>query len=151
MNFSRFYLGMNYNGGGIQVAKKLIPELEARTGHQCTSRWVWSEAHEGHDFRLTIAATDLADIARANYVILARLTKTARGCCCEEGMAIALDKPVYLYLAPDVEPIGFDSLCQPWKEEWLTRLNTVLSEIAEAQAAPEPSSASSSAAASEGS
>ena len=89
----KFYLGMNYNGGGIQVAKKLIPELEARTGHQCTSRWVWSEAHESAEFRLTIATTDLADIARANYVILAPLTGTARGCHVEMGLAPILRQP----------------------------------------------------------
>lgn len=41
----RFYLGMNYNGGGIEVAKKLIPELEKLTGHQCTNQSVRGAAN----------------------------------------------------------------------------------------------------------
>ena len=140
MNFSRFYLGMNYNGGGIQVAKKLIPELEARTGHQCTSRWVWSEAHESAEFRLTIATTDLADIARANYVILAPLTGTARGCHVEMGLALGLDKPVYLYRPKGMDGVGFDSLCKKWPPEWIAALEFILNEAqATAQKSPERS------------
>lgn len=125
---NRFYLGMNYNGGGIQVAKKLIPELEKLTGHQCTSRWVWSEAHESKDFRLTIGCTDLSDIARADYVILAPLTETSRGAHVEMGLAIGLDKPVYLYRPDHIDGTGFDSLCLKWKTEWIVALEKLLIE-----------------------
>lgn len=118
----KFYLGMNYNGGGIQVAKKLIPRLEELTGDQCTSRWVWSEAHERRDFRLTIASTDLADIARADYVVLAPLTETSRGCHVEMGLAIGLDKPTYLYRPTRMDGVGFDVLCKPWKPEWIAAI-----------------------------
>jgi nucleoside 2-deoxyribosyltransferase len=115
----KFYLGMNYNGGGIEIAKKLAPRLESLTGHQCTSRWHHSEAHEHREFRLTIATTDLADIARADYVILAPLTETSRGCHVELGLALGLDKPVYLYRPDGINGTGFDSLCLPWKPEWI--------------------------------
>ena len=122
----RFYLGMNYNGGGIEVAKRLIPELEGLTGHQCTSRWVWSEAHESKEFRLTIASTDVSDIARADYVILAPLTGTARGCHVEMGLAIGLDKPCYLYRPEQFDGTGFDSLCLPWKVDWRVAIEKLL-------------------------
>ena len=124
----RFYLGMNYNGGGISVAKRLIPELVKLTGHECTSRWVWSEAHEGKEYLLTIAATDLVDIACSDYVLLAPLTGTARGCHVEMGLALGLDKPVYLYRPRDVEGVGFDSLCLQWKFEWKEALERIISE-----------------------
>jgi nucleoside 2-deoxyribosyltransferase len=116
---------MNYNGGGIELAKKLIPELERLTGHQCTSRWVWSEAHEGHEFRKTIAVTDIQDVARADYVILAPLTGTARGCHVEMGLALAGDKPCYLYRPKEFDGTGFDSVCLPWKPEWIAALEDV--------------------------
>lgn len=125
---NRFYLGMNYNGGGIQIAKQLAPELERLTGHQCTSRWIWSEAHESKDFRLTIATTDLADIARADYVILAPLTETSRGCHVELGLALGLDKPVYLYRPDGIDGTGFDSLCKRWPLDWGVALKRILGE-----------------------
>lgn len=113
---------MNYNGGGIEIAKMLAPELEALTGDQCTSRWHHSEAHKHREFRLTIASTDLSDIARADYVILGPLTGTARGVHVELGLAIGLDKPVYLYRPAGIEGTGFDSLCIPWRDEWIAVL-----------------------------
>lgn len=121
-----FYLGMNYNGGGIEIAKRLIPELEKLTGDTCTSRWVFSEAHEHHEFRLTIAATDLSDIARSDYLILAPLTKTARGCHVEMGLGLGLDKPVYLYRPDSIDGVGFDSLCLPWKDEWRAAIQFIV-------------------------
>ena len=124
----RFYLGMNYNGGGIEIAKRLIPELEKLTGHQCTSRWVWSEAHEGHEFRKTIAVTDVQDVARADYVLLAPLTGTARGCHVEMGLALAGDKPCYLYRPKELDGTGFDSVCLPWKLEWIGAIERILDE-----------------------
>lgn len=123
-----FYLGMNYNGGGIEIAKKLIPELERLTGHQCTSRWAWSEAHEGKEYRITIAATDLADIARSDYVLLAPLTGTARGCHVEMGLAIALDKPTYLYRPQEHDGVGFDALCKPWESPWIAAIEKLIRE-----------------------
>ena len=124
----RFYLGMNYNEGGIETAKKLIPTLEALTGHQCTSRWVWSEAHESHEFRLTIGCTDLSDIARADYVVLAPLTTTSRGCHVELGLGIGLDKPVYLYRPDGIDGTGFDSLCLKWRPEWIKAIEAILNQ-----------------------
>jgi len=117
---------MNYNGGGIEVAKRLIPEIELLTGHQCTSRWVWSEAHESREFRLTIAATDIIDIARSDYVLLAPLTGTARGMHFEMGLAVGVDKPVYLYRPKEFDGTGFDSVCLPWKVEWISALEELL-------------------------
>ena len=122
----KFYLGMNYNGGGIQIAKQLAPEIEKLTLDECTSRWIHSETHEKKGFRLTIASTDLADIARSDYVLLAPLTQTSRGCHVEMGLAIGLDKPVYLYRPSDIDGTGFDSLCLPWKPEWIDALKKLL-------------------------
>ena len=124
----KFYLGMNYNGGGIKVAKLLAPELEKLTGDQCTSRWHHSEPHEKKEFRLTIATTDISDIARANYAILAPLTETSRGCHVEMGLAIGLDKPVYLYRPDGIDGTGFDSLCLPWKPAWVDAIRTIIAE-----------------------
>ncbi|HEV2120602.1 MAG TPA: hypothetical protein VGS11_10950 [Candidatus Bathyarchaeia archaeon] len=124
----RFYLGMNFNGGGIEIAKKLIPMLEELTGDQCTSRWVWSEAHKSQEFRLTIAITDLVDISRADYVLLAPLTETSRGAHVEQGFAFGQDKPVYLYRPKEINGTGFDSLCKPWKDEWIQALEEILGE-----------------------
>lgn len=124
----KFYPGMNYNGGGIQIAKRLIPKLEEATGCQCTSRWVWSEAHEHKDFRLTIAATDLSDIARADFLIVAPLTGTSRGVHVEIGLGIALDKPVFLYRPKEFDGTGFDSLCLPWRKDWVDALERILAE-----------------------
>lgn len=131
----KFYLGMNYNGGGIQIAKKLAPRLETLTGDQCTSRWIHSEAHEHHEFRLTIASTDLADIARADYVILGALTQTSRGLHVEMGLGLGLDKPVYLYRPPDIDGVGFDSLCLKWKPAWIAALNEIIKPTADEGAA----------------
>src|SRR5437870_7533236 len=125
----KFYLGMNCNGGGIKVAKLLAPELEKLTGDQCTSRWMHSEAHEKREFRLTIASTDLSDISRADYVILAPLTETSRGCHVEMGLAIGLDKPVYLYRPDGIDGTGFDSLCLPWRVEWIVAIKNILAEF----------------------
>jgi nucleoside 2-deoxyribosyltransferase len=116
---------MNYHDGGIDLAKKLAPELEKLTGDNCTSRWHHSEAHEKAEFRRTIATTDLADIARAHYVILAPLSKTARGLHVEMGLALGLDKPVYLYRPDSVDGVGFDALCMPWKPEWIKALEAI--------------------------
>ena len=124
----KFYLGMNYNGGGIEIGKRLAPELERLTSDQCTSRWLHSEIHERKEFRLTIALTDLSDIARADYVILAPLTQTARGCHVEMGLAIGLDKPVYLYRPDAMDGVGFDSVCLRWKDEWIAELEKLLRE-----------------------
>ena len=129
----RFYLGMNYNGGGIEIAKKLIPQLELMTGHQCTSRWVWSEAHESHEFRLTIATTDIIDISRSDYVLLAPLTGTARGMHFEMGLAIGVDKPVYLYRPKEIDGTGFDSVCLPWKDEWKLVIEYLLAKSQESE------------------
>ncbi|GEM_PF-3927091 len=126
----KFYLGMNYNGGGIQVAKLLAPELEKLTGDQCTSRWHHSEAHEHHEFRLTIATTDLADIARADYVILGAFTGTSRGLHVEMGLALGLDKPVYLYRPNRIDGVGFDVLCLKWKPEWIQALTRAVATVA---------------------
>jgi nucleoside 2-deoxyribosyltransferase len=109
---------MNYNNGGIETAKKLIPELEKLTNCQCTSRWVYSEAHETQEFRKTISITDIVDIARADFVLLAPLSKTARGMHVEMGLALGLDKPIYLYRPANIEGVGFDVLCLEWKKEW---------------------------------
>lgn len=117
---------MNYNGGGIQTAKKLIPELEKMTGHQCTSRWVWSEAHESHEFIMTIGVTDIIDVSRADYVLLAPLTGTARGCHVEMGLALGLDKPTYLYRPKGADSVGFDGLCKPWKPEWIDAIERLI-------------------------
>lgn len=122
----KFYLGMNYNGGGLAIAKRLIPELEKLTGDVCTSRWAFSEAHEHHEFRLTIASTDLADIARSDYVLLAPLTETARGVHVEMGLSIGLDRPVYIYRPESVDGVGFDALCLPWKSEWAAALEALI-------------------------
>lgn len=123
-----FYLGMNYNNGGLEIAKRLIPELERLTGHHCTSRWVWSKVPVSDEFRLTIATTDLADIARADYVVLAPLTGTARGCHVEMGLAIGLDKPVYLYRPDSVDGVEFDVLCKAWPQAWVEAIQRILSE-----------------------
>lgn len=117
-----FYLGMNYNDGGIYVARRLIPRLEVLLDQPCTSRWVYSEAHESPAYRLTIATTDLADIARSRIVLLAPLTKTSRGLHVEMGLALALDKPVFLHRPDGIEGVGFDSLCLPWRPEWIEAL-----------------------------
>jgi hypothetical protein len=135
---NKFYFGMNYNGEpmGITIAKKLIPELVALTGHSCTSRWPWSEAHEQKEFRLTIAVTDALDIARADYVILGPLTGTSRGVHVEQGIALGLDKPVYLYRPDKFDGTGFDAICLPWKENWKNALFRILAdEEAKAKAA----------------
>ena len=118
---------MNYRNGGIQIAKRLKPELEKLTGDECVSRWIFSEAHESQEFHLTIAATDLADIARSDYVILAPLSGTSRGVHVEMGLAIALDKPCYLFRPEAYEGVGFDVLCLPWKLEWREALDKILS------------------------
>lgn len=122
----RFYLGMNFNGGGIEIAKQLMPQLEIITKHQCTSRWIWSEAHESQEYRRTIAVTDLADIARSDYVILAPLTNTARGCHVELGLALALDKPVYLYRPKNQDGVGFDVLCNKWEDSWIKAIEGLI-------------------------
>ena len=127
---------MNYNGGGIQTAKKLAPKLEQLTGDQCTSRWIYSEAHEHHEFRKTIACTDVSDVARADYVIIAPLTPTSRGSHVEMGLALGLDKPVYLYRPPEskdstqsVGGTGFDTLCNEWKPEWIEALKEIQASV----------------------
>jgi hypothetical protein len=122
----KFYLGMNYNNGGIEIAKKLIPELEKLTQCQCTSRWVFSEAHERQEFRKTISITDIADIARSDFVLLCPLSKTARGCHVEMGLALGLDKPIYLYRPKEIEGVGFDILCLEWKLEWKLKLEELI-------------------------
>jgi nucleoside 2-deoxyribosyltransferase len=127
----KFYLAMNYSNGGIQTAKKLAPELEKLTGDQCTSRWHHSEAHEHHEFRKTIACTDVSDVARADYVIVAPLTETSRGSHVEMGLALGLDKPVYLYRPEGMSGTGFDSLCNDWKPEWVQALKNVIEIISQ--------------------
>jgi len=125
----KFYLAMNYSDGGIEIAKKLAPELEKLTGDQCTSRWHHSEAHEPPEFRKTVACTDVADIARADYVIIAPLTKTSRGSHVEMGLALGLDKPVYLYRPDGIKGTGFDALCNDWKPEWVNVLKEIIVKV----------------------
>ena len=120
---------MNYCNGGIQIAKKLAPELEKLTSDRCTSRWHHSEAHKHIMFRKTIVCTDVADIARADYVIIAPLTKTSRGSHVEMGLALGLDKPVYLYRPDGIDGTGFDALCNDWKPEWVEALKNIQKEM----------------------
>ena len=136
----KFYLGMNYNGGGIELAKKLAPQLEILTGDQCTSRWHHSEAHEHKEFRKTISYTDIADVARADYVIIAALTGTSRGAHFEMGLAVGLDKPVYLYRPEGIDGTAFDECTLPWKTEWIVAIEKLLIEARwqRAESNPEP-------------
>lgn len=123
----KFYLGMNFNGlGGCDFAKELAREIEKLTGDKCISRWHHSEAHESQEFKLTIAITDIIDITQSDYVLLAPLTKTARGTHVEMGLALALDKPVYLYRPKGIDGTGFDSVCKNWKQSWIEALERLL-------------------------
>lgn len=121
----KFYLAMSYSNGGIDVAKRLAPELEKMTGDKCTSRWHHSEAHEHHEFRRTIACTDVADVAQADYVIAAPLNKASKGTHVEIGLALGLDKPVYLFRPKENDGCGFDTLCNEWKPEWIQALKDI--------------------------
>jgi len=125
---STFYFGSAYNlpnepGGGARKARSIINLLERITDWHCTSRWPWSPFHGVGEIRtnvgptpLTIATTDLVDIGRADVVILLANTGTCRGMHVELGVALALDKPVFLHRHG--EGTAFDSLTKPWEKVW---------------------------------
>lgn len=127
----KFYLGMNYNGGGIEIARQLAPMLELMTGDKCVSRWFHSEAHKHGEFRRTIACSDVADIAQSDYVVLAPLSRTSRGTHVEMGLALGLDKPVYLYRPDGIDGVGFDALCIPWRPDWIAVLDELIAHAKE--------------------
>lgn len=125
----KFYLGMNYNNNGIQIAKEFAQYIENTTGDKCISRWHNSKAHQSQENHLTIALTDALDIAQADYVILCPLTPTSRGTHVEQGLALALDKPTYLYRPPHIEGTAFDSLCKPLTKMQIVQLNMIISMV----------------------
>lgn len=54
------------------------------------------------------------------------------------GLALGLDKPVYLYRPKGMDGVGFDSLCKKWPPEWIAALEFILNEAqATAQKSPE--------------
>lgn len=130
-----FYLGTNINAPGkplhgVSTAERMAKALEAATGARCTSRWIWAVHHhrlEGAGNMGTIlAATDLIDVARADFVVIAPLTGTSRGAHVELGFALALDKPTFLYSPPDRDPTAFDSLGVPLPEPWRKALEAAI-------------------------
>lgn len=123
-----FYLGMNYHAKGAPIARLLIPKLEAATGDRCTARWPYSPSHRLQGIRASIALTDVQDVARSDYVILAPLTMTARGCHVEMGLAFGLDKPCYLYRPDGVEGTAFDALCLPMPGGWRVLIEEAIRE-----------------------
>lgn len=123
-----FYLGMNYHEGGGAIARLLIPRLEAATGDRCTARWPYSPSHRLQGIRASIALTDVQDVARSDYVILAPLTKTSRGCHVEMGIAFGLDKPCYLHRPDGLEGTAFDALCLPMPAAWKALIDQAIAE-----------------------
>ncbi len=127
-----FYFGMNFNfpgfpNCGARLARKIMRALETETGDRCTSRWPWHVHHEKSGMGLPAAVADIVDISRADYVILAPMTDTARGTHVEMGFALALDIPVYLYSKKDRKPTAFDSLCLPATEQMAYSIDSVMS------------------------
>lgn len=44
------------------------------------------------------------------------------------GLAIGLDKPVYLYRPGSVDGVEFDVLCKAWPQAWVEAIQRILSE-----------------------
>lgn len=130
LKIGHFYLGMNYHDNGATIARLLIPKIEAATGDRCTSRWPYSPSHRLQGIRASIALTDVQDVARADYIVLVPLTRTARGCHVEMGLAFGLDKPCYLYRPDDLEGTAFDALCLPMPPSWTVLIDEAIREAA---------------------
>jgi hypothetical protein len=114
-----FYLGMPINNGevgsrdgiGIERARRVRDAIERVTGDTCTSRWIDHPFQNRDEFLLTVAVTDICDVAAADYVVVLPLTVTCRGTHVEMGLALAWGKPTYLYIPRGRDPMAFDKLC----------------------------------------
>lgn len=114
-----FYLACSINIPGeplrgVVIARKIAAAIERTMGWRCTSRWFDSRYHYNAELGALpaqAAAVDMADIARADCVVAAPLTPTSRGCHVEIGIALGLDRSVYLYRVKGRDPTAFDYLC----------------------------------------
>jgi nucleoside 2-deoxyribosyltransferase len=125
-----FYLASSFHlpsaqNGGQTLARALVLALEKVTGDRCTSRWIFVAYHSEGWFAKQAAVADMIDLARADYVIVVPQTKTSRGTHVEMGLALALDKPTYLWRPPGIEGVAFDQLCLELPEEWRATIEDV--------------------------
>lgn len=115
-----FYWASAYNlpgrpAAGADFAVKAIALVEELTGDKCTAHWPTDQRHGEKWYAKQAAVVDLADVARADYLIFAPLTGTSRGTHVELGYAMALGKPVYGWRPDGIEGTAFDALVTPLK------------------------------------
>ena len=116
MEISSFYLATSFDlpdepEGGLRRGRLIAAALTELLDARCTSRWLHSYVHLLHGFGRTAALTDVVDVAQADVLVAVPQSPTSRGTHVEIGMALALDKPVFLYRVRGRDPTAFDHLC----------------------------------------